>query len=319
MSTTPPAPPTRNPTRNPTRDRRAEARARVAPITAQYPFEPHFLEQGADALHYLDEGPRDAAPLLFLHGNPTWSFYWRRPILALRDRFRCVAPDHMGCGLSDRPQRYEYRLERHIANVEALVASLDLQRITLVVHDWGGPIGMGFARRHPELIERLVILNTAGFRIDRLPLRLALCRIPLLGRLAIRGGNAFARGATMMAVARPLPPEVKRGLLLPYDSWRNRIATLAFVEDIPMREDHPSYAESKAIEEAVASFDDRPAVLIWGEQDWCFTPAMRERWQGLLPHAEVHRFEDASHYVIEDAPRRVVTAIEEFLAKHPLS
>lgn len=301
------------------RDRSAEAKARLAPIAAQYPFDSHFVEHDGVAQHYLDEGPRDGEVLLFLHGNPTWSFYWRRPILALRDRYRCVAIDHVGCGLSDKPQDYEYRLERHIANVEATVASLGIERLTLVVHDWGGPIGIGFARRHPEMIERLIITNTAGFRIDSLPWQLALCRVPLLGALAVRGGNAFAWGATKMAVAKKLDAPTKRGLLLPYDSWANRIATLRFVENIPMDASHPSYGEAKAMEEAVPQFADRPAVLIWGEKDWCFTPAMRARWQGLLPNAEVHRFDDASHYVLEDAPRRTVAAMEDFLAKHPCS
>ena len=301
------------------RDDRATATARrLAPIAAQYPFASHFLAHDGISQHYVDEGPRDGETLLFLHGNPTWSFFWRRPIAALRDRYRCVAPDHVGCGMSDKPEKYEYRLVRHIENVERLVAALALKRITLVVHDWGGAIGMGFARRRPELVERLVFLNTAAFRLARLPLRLAICRVPGLGRFLVRGLNGFALGAALMAVTKRLPPEVKAGYLLPYDSWANRVATLRFVEDVPLDASHPSWAEATAIDEALTSFRDRPAVLLWGERDWCFTPAVRATFQERLPDAEVHRFEDAGHYVIEDAPGRVVAGIEDFLAQHPL-
>ncbi|MEW6074297.1 MAG: alpha/beta fold hydrolase [Planctomycetota bacterium] len=299
-------------------DRAARTRARLAPIAGQFPFPPRFLSHAGVHQHYVDEGPRDAAPLLFLHGNPTWSFLWRRPIAALGDRYRCVAPDHVGCGMSDQPADYEYRLLRHVANVERLVESLRLTRITLVMHDWGGPIGFGFARRHPDLVARLVILNTAAFRLDRLPWRLAACRVPGLGPLLVRGLNGFARGATRMAVARPLPPAVRKGYLLPYATWASRVALLRFVQDIPLSPSHPSYAEAEAIDRALDSFRDRPAALLWGERDWCFTPAVRARFEARLPGAEVHRFAAAAHLVVEDAADAVVAAIAGFLARNPL-
>lgn len=294
------------------------ARARLAPLAAEYPFEPHFFaqprDQGHDVLqHYVDEGPRDAAPLLFVHGNPTWSFAWRRSILALRDRYRCVAPDHIGCGLSNKPQSYAYRLEQHAENLERLVLDLDLRDITLVVHDWGGPIGLGFARRHPERIARLIVMNTAAFPANRIPWRLAACRVPVVGQLAIRGLNAFARAATLMAAEKPLSPLARRGYLLPYDSWSNRIATLRFVEDIPMEPGHPSFAELRAIEQALPRFRDRPFAILWGECDWCFTPRFREEWERRFPDAQVRRFELAGHYLFEDAAEGVVDFIEEFL------
>jgi len=170
-----------------------------------YPFRPHWLDVG-DAgapirMHYLDEGPRDAPAVLMLHGNPTWSFYYRTLIPGLAERCRVVVPDHVGCGLSDKPQEGAYyALERHIANLEALVAHLDLRDLTLVLHDWGGAIGMGFATRHPERVARLVVLNTAAFYQPALPLRIKLCRIPLVGDVLLRGLNAFARLALRWAV-----------------------------------------------------------------------------------------------------------------------
>lgn len=291
-----------------------EARSRLAPIASEYPFVPRYFAQPEGLLqHFVDEGPPAASPLLFVHGNPTWSFAWRRAIVELRDRFRCVAPDHVGCGLSDKPQRYSYRLEQHVKNLERLVHDLGLRRITLVMHDWGGPIGLGFARRNPERIARLVVLNTAAFPSRRMPRRLAVCRVPVVGTLAIRGLNAFARGATLMAVEHPLSGVARRGYLLPYDSWRNRVATLAFVEDIPMKASHPSFAELRAIEDALPTFRDRKMAILWGERDWCFTPRFREEWERRFPDARSTRFEHAGHYVFEDAAEGVVGELRSFL------
>lgn len=288
--------------------RAAEARERLAPIASEYPFQPRFLRQpGAgpgDApvlQHYLDEGPREASAVLCVHGNPTWSFAWRRVLAAVRPHRRAVAVDHVGCGLSDRPLPYPYRLERHVENLERLVLALGLERVTLVLHDWGGPIGLGLARRHPERVERLILANTAAFPLDgRLPLRLEACRVPLFGALAIRGFNAFARAATWMAVARPLPPDVKRGYLLPYDSWRNRVATHAFVQDIPVRPGDPSWDELAAIEASLQRHREIPVHLFWGERDWVFTPRYRQEFERRFPHASVVTFEQAGHYVFED-------------------
>jgi haloalkane dehalogenase len=299
-----------------------EARARLAPIASEYPFVPRFFEQpraraAAGALqHFVDEGPRSERALLFVHGNPTWSFAFRRALRALAPGVRCLAVDHLGCGLSDKPASFSYRLEDHVANLTRLVRAQNVARWTLVLHDWGGPIGLGFARRHPELVERLVLCNTAVFGLDgRLPLRLAACRWPLFGALAVRGLNAFARGATFMAVERPLAPLAKCGYLLPYDSWSARIATHRFVEDIPLASGHPSYRELTATAEALALFRDRPVTLLWGERDWVFTPAFLAEWQRRMPHARVSRFPNAGHYLFEDEPEGFVAALERALER----
>jgi len=293
--------------------REETARARLAPIAAEYPFRPRFFAHGPHLQHYVDEGPRASSALVFVHGNPTWSFAWRRFVRALSPGRRCIAVDHVGCGLSDKPGDYPYRLAGHVENLERLLLSLGLERITLVLHDWGGPIGLGFARRHPQLVERIVLSNTAAFQAERLPLRLALCRVPVLGRLAVQGLNAFARGATFMAVERPLPPLVKRGYLLPYDDFANRVATLRFVEDIPLASGHPSFDELAAIERSLPALADRPALLLWGERDWCFTPRYRERWQAILSSARTLRFPEAGHYVFEDAGEAFERELTRFL------
>jgi haloalkane dehalogenase len=295
----------------------AHAAARdVAPAwRSLYPFESRFLRVGAHSLHYLDEGPRGAPPLLLLHGNPSWSFHWREAVLRFRSRLRVIAPDHLGCGLSDKPQDWSYRLADHVANLERLVLELELRDVTLAIHDWGGAIGMGLATRHPERIARLIVFNTAAFRSKRLPLRIALCRIPGLGPLAVRGLNGFARAASSMATAKGLPVAVAEGLLAPYGSWDERIAIQRFVEDIPMRPGHPSWPTLVAIEEGLASLRGKPMLILWGERDWCFTPAFREEWQRRFPEAEVKAFADAGHYVMEDARDGVLEAMEEFLSR----
>lgn len=301
-------------------DREAAARARLAPLRAEFPFAPRFFEHppgtvAAGALqHFVDEGPRTPGAVVFVHGNPTWSFAFRRSIAALRAERRCVAVDHLGCGLSDKPAHLPYRLETHVEALERLLLALGLARVALVLHDWGGPIGLGFARRHPEKIERLVLCNTAAFPLDgKLPLRLAACRWPVFGKLAVRGLNAFARGATWMAVAKPLAPLAKRGYLLPYDSWENRVATHEFVQDIPLGPRHPSWNELLAIEHALAGFRGLPVHLLWGMRDWVFTPRHLAEWQRRFPRAALERFEEAGHYLFEDEPGGFVAGLRRAL------
>lgn len=282
-----------------------------------YPFTSHVLSLDGQRYHYVDEG--NGEPLLLVHGNPTWSFYWRDLIVSLRDRYRLVAPDHIGCGLSDKPQEYPYRLAQHIENLKRLIVDLDLRKITLCVHDWGGAIGLGAAVDMPERFSRLVIFNTAAFRCPTIPLRIRVCRTPVLGPLAVRGFNAFARAALWMASEKRerLTASVKAGLLAPYDSWANRVAVQRFVEDIPMHAGHPSYATLVRLEERLHTLSSLPIALVWGMRDWCFTPAMLARFQQFFPNAESHRFDDAGHYVIEDAHERIVPLLEAFFARHP--
>jgi haloalkane dehalogenase len=180
-----------------------------------YPFESHYLDRNGLKYHYLDEGTGD--PVVMVHGNPSWSFLYRNVVLALRGQYRTVVPDHIGCGFSDKPDdsRYAYRLERRIDDLEALLEHLGIVRdVTLVVHDWGGMIGLGWAARHPERLRRLVVLNTSGFPLPStkpLPWTLWLCRNTPIGAFLVRGFNAFSFGATYMAVnRRPLSPEVSR-------------------------------------------------------------------------------------------------------------
>ena len=283
-------------------------------LKAMYPWTGHTLPVDGGNLNYLDEGPTDAPVMLCVHGNPTWSFYWRKLVETYSDRFRVVVPDHIGCGLSDKPQDWDYRLGGHVNNLVRLIEHLDLTDITLVVHDWGGAIGHGAAVRMPERFSRIVVTNTAAFRSEQIPPSIASCRIPLFGDVAVRGFNGFAWAATWRTTVRPLSKDVKQGLLHPYDSWANRIATLRFVEDIPMEASHPSWDTLVGIEDGLERLVDKPMMVLWGEQDWCFTPEFRREWQRRFPSAQVHAWDDVGHYVMEDAPDRVVEAIDAFIA-----
>ena len=282
-------------------------------LRAAYPWTGKTLDVNGGRMHYIDEGPRDAPVLLCVHGNPTWSFYWRRIIERFSDRFRVVVPDHIGCGLSDKPQGWPYRLEGHVDNLRHLITTLDLKDIRLVVHDWGGAIGMGAATRLRERFSALVVTNTAAFRSQQIPFSIATCKLPLYGPVAVRGFNGFARVATFRAVAKPLDPVAQEGLLYPYGSWADRIATLRFVQDIPMSPTHPSYEELTRIENGLSQLKDKPMLLLWGEQDFCFSPTFREEWQRRFPAAEVHPWADVGHYVMEDAPDRVLEAMTVFM------
>lgn len=269
-----------------------------------YPFASHFHTVESGKIHYVDEGPEGAAaggPVLCVHGNPTWSFYWRNVVKELRGQHRVVAVDHLGCGLSDKPEAGPYRLADHIARLESLVLALDLRDVTLLMHDWGGAIGMGMAGRHPDRIARIGVFNTGAFPSARIPARIAACRIPGLGPLGVRGFNAFAGAATFMATEKGLDPAVKAGLIAPYDSWANRVAVQRFVEDIPMDTGHPSWKTLLEVEAGLAKFAEKPVLIGWGEKDWCFNQSFRQEWERRFPGALVHRYDDAGHYVIEDA------------------
>ena len=265
-------------------------------------------------MSYLDEGPRGDEAVLFLHGNPTWSFYYRDLVRELSPAIRCIAPDHVGMGLSEKPPAYDYRLSVRIDDIDALVASLGLKRVHLVVHDWGGAIGFGWAARRPERVGRIAILNTAAFPSNRLAARIALCRVPFLGAGLVRGLNAFARGAVVMAMhTRRLTADERFGYLFPYDSWAHRVAVHRFIRDIPMEKTHPSRAVLEEIAARLPEFSDRARLIVWGGKDFCFNDHFLARWQAYFPHAECVRYPAAGHYVLEDAGAEARRRIATFL------
>lgn len=288
---------------------------RLDELGSLYPFASHYLDVGGHRMHYVDEG--DGPAIFMLHGNPTWSFFYRDLIKALRGRYRVIACDHIGCGLSDKPADYPYTLRTHVDNAVALFDHLGISDATLALHDWGGAIGFGLARQRADAIKRFVLFNTAAFLGGRTPWRIRICRIPLFGTVAVRGLNGFARAATFIAVAKHerMTPQVKRGYLLPYGSFADRVAVHRFVQDIPMNAGVPSHAVVREIEASLPQFRDRAMSIHWGMKDFCFTPAFLDEWTQRFPEAEVHRYDDTGHYVLDDAHERIVPAVEMFLER----
>ncbi|MGH8076745.1 MAG: alpha/beta fold hydrolase [Lysobacter sp.] len=296
-----------------------------------YPFSPQrFDVRPGIAMSYLDEGPRDGEVVVMLHGNPSWSYYWRKLVLGLRDRYRCIVPDHIGMGLSDKPDdnpasdpHYTYTLQSRVDDIEKLLQHLGITGpVTLAVHDWGGGIGFGWGLKHSDQIQRLVITNTGAFPLPSakpLPRRLQLGRDSALGTALIRGLNAFAGGAARMGVVKPMPREVRRAYLAPYDSWAHRIATSRFVQDIPLGEGDAAWPLVQAMGRKLHEYADRPAFIGWGLRDFVFDKHFLAGFTEALPHALVRAFEDAGHYVLEDKAEVLVPAIRDFLDTHPMA
>ena len=241
-------------------------------------------------------------------------------MLALRDRYRCIVPDHIGCGLSDKPgdDRYEYTLASRVDDLERLLDQLDIcENITLVVHDWGGMIGMAYAVRHPERIKRLVILNTGAFHLPNtkpFPLALRICRDSIIGTLLVRGFNAFSLAASYVGCKRnPMSAELRALYQLPYDSWQNRIATLRFVQDIPLQPGDRAYDLVSSVSDGIGQFSSLPMLICWGELDFVFDRHFLTEWRQRFPNADVHSYPDCGHYILEDAKDEVVPLISDFL------
>ena len=277
------------------------------------------LDRGGLRLHYLDEG--DGKPVVMVHGNPTWSFYYRRLVEALSPTHRVIVPDHIGCGLSDKPDdsRYAYTLASRVDDLEALLDSLDVKRdVTLVVHDWGGMIGFAYAVRHPGRIARLVVMNTAAFHMPAaksLPWSLWLCRDTPVGALMVRGFNAFARGTAWIGCTRQrMSRDVRKAYVAPYDSWSNRIANIRFVQDIPLKPGDRAYELVSQVERGLDSLAARPMLIAWGMKDFVFDEPFLDEWIRHFPDATVLRFAQAGHYVLEDEQDRLVETIRRFVS-----
>ncbi len=300
----------------------------LAPFRHLYPFPSHYMELSSSLqYHYIDEG--DGEPVVAVHGNPTWSFYFRTLIKGLSSNHRMIVPDHIGCGLSEKPgsDRYTYTLKNRVDNLEEFLHRLGINTgITLVCHDWGGMIAMAFALRNPGMIARIVLMNTAAFhppwhgnQRKKLPLRLALVRnFTLLSKPAVQGLNLFAYAALYMASVRNLPQAVRMGLIAPYNSWANRIAVFNFVRDIPMKSRDPSYALVSATDSNLSHLAHLPMLICWGMQDFVFDLTYLNEWRRRFPHAQVHAFADAGHYILEDKPREILLIIKGFLKNNPV-
>jgi len=282
-----------------------------------YPFESKFTDMGGHRLHYLDQG--SGAPVLMVHGNPTWSFYYRNLVTHLSRTHRTIVPDHIGCGFSDKPgtKAYDYTLESRVSDLDRLVNRLDLpEKISLIVHDWGGMIGLAWALDNLDRIDKIVITNTSGFLLPakkRFPTALWLIKyLKFFGVPAVLGANAFARGALFLGSETRLAPEVKKGLVAPYNSWKNRIATLKFVQDIPITNIDQSYAIVDRVDKTLNRLDEDKLMFLWGTRDFVFDIHFFNEFRRRFPGAQAHVFKDAGHYLFEDKPNETLALIKSF-------
>lgn len=280
------------------------------------------LDRDGLRLHYIDEGEGD--PVVMVHGNPTWSFFFRALIDDLRASHRVVAVDHIGCGLSDKPgdDRYAYTLASRVDDLERLLDRIGADRnVTLVLHDWGGMIGAAYAVRRPDRIARMIVMNTAGFHMPKsksLPSALRLGRDTALGGWLIRRLNAFCVGTAVIGCTkRRLPRDVRKALTAPYDSWKNRIAVHRFVQDIPLQPGDRAYELVSQVDSQLDRLAAVPLLVLWGMKDFVFDRSFLDEWIARFPRAEVHRFHQAGHYLLEDEPEAVPARIREFLSVQP--
>ena len=275
---------------------------------------------GGHNLHVIDEG--HGRPVVMLHGNPSWSFYYRNLLEELSGNHRVIVPDHIGMGRSDKPDdsTYEYTLNQRVADLESTLEQLGVTSdITLVVHDWGGMIGSTFATRHPERVSRMVILNTAGFGLPKekmFPWPLWLSRNTPVSALFVRGLNGFVKGTAWIGTTRnKMSNDIKKAYLWPYDSWANRRSVHRFVQDIPLTPKDKTWPVLKQVEADLPKLAAKPMLIAFGLKDLVFDRHFLKGWTDRFPQAEVIRYEDASHYVLEDVGQELWTKIRSFLER----
>ena len=289
-----------------------------------WPYEPRWFQTPEGRLHYIDEGRRDGRPVVLVHGNPTWGYLWRNFIPPLADAgFRVIVPDHLGFGRSDKPNDSSvYRIPRHAARLEQLLESLDLREATVVPQDWGGPIGLAWAARHPERIQSLAILNTLAHpphgEVD-LPLPLRLVRLPGVGEVLIKGAHLFVRVFLFRGgVVHPerLGPNERAAYLAPHPSWSSRTGILVFPREIPARPAGIVSGFLDSVHDGLMSLRQKPIFIAWAMKDIAFLPSyLDDYWLADFPKAQVLRLPDAGHYLQEDAHEEIVPALLDFLAR----
>lgn len=292
------------------------------PIVArEYPYEPTFVDADGVRLAVVDEGPEDAAEtLLFVHGNPAWGFLWRKLVApALEAGHRVVVPDHAGLGRSDKPKDRDYHtLERHVGNLEAVVEARGLSRVTLVLHDWGGPFGMGVAARNPALVERIVVANTAAFAPRKERSMSAWHKVvgsPLGYQLGVRF-NLVEWSAMRFGVHGRLQRDVLEAYRWPMRDEGARVAAGRLVQLVPDGPEHPTARTLRSFEENYPKLADKPMLVLWADRDPVFRPWMAERWLKDFPDADVrHVSQTAGHFWQEDHPEAFLGPLLDLVAK----
>jgi len=280
-----------------------------------WPYEPKWFDSPDGRLHYVDEGPRDGKPVVMVHGNPTWGYLYRNfipPLVAAG--YRCIVPDHLGFGRSDKPDEAElYQVPRHAERLDALLESLDLHDATLVSQDWGGALGFYWATRHPDRIAALCILNTAAHRPPgkvKLPLPIRLFRTPGIGEVMVKGAHMFVRGflfnAGIMHKDR-ITKDMRAAYTAPHPTYSSRTSILVFPREIPADSTGRVAEFLGEVEVGLQQLKAKPTMIAWAMKDIAFRPEYLEKlWLRDFPNADVLRLPDAGHYLQEDAHERIV-------------
>ena len=279
-----------------------------------FPFESRFFNTpSGHAMHFIDEG--EGEPIVFVHGNPSWSFEFRKLVKGLRSDFRCVAPDHIGFGLSSRSSnRKDHLPQAHAEVFLSLLDHLELRDITLYISDWGGPIGLHFARTHPDRVKRLIIANTWCWPVSRDPhfVFFSYMMSSWIGQLLIKRFNAFVNRVVPMAVGRKhvLTPQMMEHYRNAQPTPDTRAASAALPRAIVGETDWLG-----SIWDDRETFTQIPALILWGLKDIAFRRKELERWQSELAEFETHEFEDCGHFLAEENPEQILPVIFSFMQR----
>lgn len=273
-----------------------------------FPFDSYWFESSVGRVHYLDEGT--GPPILFLHGNPTWSFLYRGIVIRLRDRFRCIAPDYPGFGLSDHPPEYRYTPEEHARIIKSLVDHLQLESLTIMGQDWGGPIGMWVAKETVDRMRALVMGNTWYWPTEAIHLRAAswLMSTGYVQGLILKK-NFFVERIMKVGVKHPLPEEVMSQYRGPFPTVDSRAGAAEFPRQLSLSANWLADLEGQVR----TKLSHLPLLLVWGVEDLAYTPAFMDTFRADFESSRVVRL-DAKHYIQEDAPAEISQAIGGFLA-----
>ena len=275
-----------------------------------FPFKRNWFERSSIRIHYVDEGQGN--PIVMFHACPMWSFAYRNLIRDLSADHRVIAFDLPGFGLSTAEKHFDFTLNGYINITETFLEALEIEKATLVLHGWGGTVGMGYAVRHPRNIRSLIILNTLSFTPGSIPLRLRICRIPWLGAKLVVNLNLLLLGN------RHHSKEIADAYDYPYRSHHSRYPLYRFVEDFPSVPESDSAQRIMEIEAGLWMFRTTPALILWAMRDWLYTPRQLKWWQRYLPGAEVHCLDRAGRYIQEDAPEELYRYIRDFFNKHQI-
>lgn len=269
-----------------------------------YPFRSHYLRlRDGKKMHYIDEGAGET--VLFLHGHPNWSFFFRNLILLMRNDFKCIAPDNIGYGLSDKPWRYNYNIQQHIDNGISFAENMHFKKFHIVAQDFGAIIALAMAERWPERISSLSFLNSYSFMLPRIPMLLTFFKLPLVVSIFSRMCNFFLRASIHFGTIGVLPDNVRHGYLWPFKKILSRGCIADGIVDIPWLPNHPSLPLLEQIEEKAFILNNKKIKFFWADNDFLYNFDVLQRWAKVLPNAKYKIYQMAGHYLLDESQEAI--------------